>query len=255
MATAAQALAQISSGMTVTQLRTLAGTVDASVGNATLILNSGQVGGYPSHEISQWLSEASDTGLGKTVKTIADTEISSFLNDPAFNQALIDATNDPAYQGPPLSEILDGKDANGNRVNSTSFWDDASYRLSHGHTGDYELIMPDAPETGIAIQREIPALFDKTPSTGQKVNGINLQDWQANYDANKALAIAGGMTSQQAETFVRGEINDLILQTSKANLADLTVGKDLNNILHIDTTNTYLGQSFRFISISTSIRR
>lgn len=174
MATAAQALSQITNGMTVAQLRALANTVDASVGNSTLLLYSGGVGSdvgggtreFSAKELAENLSNASDSGNGKTVKTIGDTEIAKFLDDLSFRNALDDAiANDPAYSGATFNEVLDGKDASGNRVNNTSFWDDASKRLVEGHTGDYRLIMPELPGGSVAAATEIPALLEKAATT------------------------------------------------------------------------------------------
>lgn len=251
MTTVSDILNQITSGMSVDDIRALVNTWDMDVGDSTLILYSGGVGDinpqtgyrdYGARELAETLSDISDTGSGKTVKTIVDTGIKDLFDNTDFRTALQNAIdNDPSYQGRTVSQILDGLDASGDRVGD-GFWDDASRNLVNQHDGDFRLIMPDMPNGSVADVTEIPTLLEKNIIPGQKINGIDLIDWKAEYDSQKALAIAGGMTEADAEQFVKNEINILIQKTSNADLADLNIGRDTAGVLHIDT-NGYLGEA------------
>lgn len=224
--------------MTVSQLRALANTVDASVGDATLLLFSGGVGDllsdgstyqYGAGEIASALSD------GATVKTIKNTQAADFLNDLNFQAALQDAIdNDPSYMGQTLSQVLEGRDASGVRINNTSFWDDASRNLVSQHDGDIRLIMPNAPDDSVAMQTELPALLEKSGSQTQKINGIDLVEWQRSHDATVVAETAKNITSGQtlaeakanANASAFQDIKDLVRKTSAADLADTNIGKD-----------------------------
>ncbi|HNP52715.1 MAG TPA: hypothetical protein PKJ85_13110, partial [Nitrosomonas nitrosa] len=220
--------------MTVDELKALANSVDVSTGNSILLLYSGGVGevtdtitGYrkfSSGKLTEFLSN------GSTVKTIADTQISKFLESDDFIQALGNAANS---EGISYNSLYLGIDENGTRINNTSFWDEASARLVNQHTGDFRLIMPHAPDGSVAVETEIPTLLHKTIQPGQKVNGIDLQDWQNRYNAEKLLS---------GENAAKAELVSLIRATSNADLADMSVGRDATGKLYLDT-NSYLGRA------------
>ncbi|SDX17986.1 calcium-binding protein, partial [Nitrosomonas communis] len=220
--------------MSVNELRALANTVDVSTGNSTILLYSGGVGeiidpviGYREFKTSDFAESLSNAA---SVRTITDTQVGIFLKNVDFRQALEDAAN---REGLNFDTLYLGIDANGARINNTSFWDEASARLVNSHTGDFRLIMPHAPDGSVAVATEIPALLSKTIQLGQKVNGINLQDWQDRYRVEKLL---------NGENAAKTELVDLIRATSNADLAGMNVGRDSSGKLYIDT-NTYLGRA------------
>ncbi|MDV6345102.1 calcium-binding protein, partial [Nitrosomonas sp. Is37] len=219
--------------MSVNELRALANTVDVSTGNSTILLYSGGVGeitdpitGFRNFAAMQLAESLSN---GSTVKTIADTEISTFLKSDDFIQALRKAADS---EGIGYGALYLGVDANGVRINNASFWDEASARLVNSHAGDFRLIMPHAPDGSVAVATEIPALLSKTIQPGQKVNGIDLKDWQDRYQVEKLL---------YGENAAKAELVDLIRTTSNADLADVNLGRDSTGKLHVDT-NSYLGR-------------
>lgn len=108
--------------MSVTELRNLAGQVDVSAGNATLLLYSGGVGDDLGNGQRQFGARpiAENLADGINTKTIGDTEIGKFLNNrDVFQNALNSAA---ISEGKILSDILEGKDSSGNRINSNSFF-------------------------------------------------------------------------------------------------------------------------------------
>ncbi|MCB9985186.1 MAG: hypothetical protein H6864_05810 [Micavibrio sp.] len=145
MTTVSDILNQITSGMSVDDIRALVNTWDMDVGDGTLLLYSGGVGDidpqtgyrdYGARELAETLSDVSDTGSGKTVKTIVDTGIKDLFDNTDFRTALQNAIdNDPNYQGRTVTQILDGLDSTGSRVGD-GFWDDASRNLVNQHDGD-----------------------------------------------------------------------------------------------------------------------
>ncbi|PTQ88478.1 Ca2+-binding RTX toxin-like protein [Nitrosomonas nitrosa] len=220
--------------MSVNELRLLANNVDVTIGNSTLLLYSGGVGeiidpltGYREFKASDFAESLSNA---TSVKTIADTQIAIFLKNVDFRQALEDAA---AREGLNFDTLYLGIDENGTRINNTSFWDEASARLVNQHTGDFRLIMPHAPDGSVAVETEIPTLLHKTIQPGQKVNGIDLQDWQNRYNAEKLLS---------GENAAKAELVSLIRATSNADLADMSVGRDATGKLYLDT-NSYLGRA------------
>ncbi len=219
--------------MSVNELHALVNSVDASAGNSILLLWSGGVGNiansngeriFKAKDIAESLSNNS------SVKTIADTQIGKLLNLGDFRTALQDAA---IRDGLNFDALYSGADANGVRINNTSFWDTASARVVDGHTGDFRLIMPSAPIGSVAAETEIPVLLNKASVSGQKINGVDLKDWQDRYHADKLLS---------GESAAKAELIKLIGSTSKADLADMRIGKDATGKLHVDT-NSYLGKA------------
>ncbi|GKS69222.1 hypothetical protein W03_12260 [Nitrosomonas sp. PY1] len=219
--------------MSVNELRALANSVDASTGNSTLLLWSGGVGKdtnsngekeFKAKTIAESLSN------GSSVKTIADTQIGKLLNNIDFQTALENAAN---REGLNFKALYLGTDANGIRINNTSFWDTASARLVDGHTGDFRLIMPSAAIGSVAVETEIPTLLNKASLSGQKINGVDLKDWQDRYQVDKLLS---------GESTAKSELVKLIGSTSKADLADMRIGKDAAGKLYVDTSS-YLGKT------------
>ncbi|UJP04803.1 MAG: hypothetical protein LZF61_08045, partial [Nitrosomonas sp.] len=221
------------SPMSTTMLQDLANRVDASVGNATLLLYSGGVGEidaktgdrqFGARAIAEALTNET------TVKTIIDTEIGKLLREDDFKDALRSAAE---REGLSFDRLLEGKDVNGARISNDSFWDKASARLVNEHTGDFRLLMPNSPGSSVATDTEVPALLNKTVQPGQKLNGIDLTVWQDRYNADKLIS---------GENAAKSELIKLIGGTSKAELADLRLGVDSTGKLHIDT-NSYLGKA------------
>ncbi|WP_297324080.1 calcium-binding protein [Nitrosomonas sp.] len=219
--------------MSINELRALADSVDVNTGNSTLLLWSGGVGKdtnsngekeFKAKDIAESLSNDS------AVKTIADTQVGKFLNSDNFRAELRAAAN---REGLNFKALYAGTDVNDARINNTSFWDTASARLVDGHTGDFRLIMPSAPIGSVAAETEIPALLSKALLSGQKVNGVDLKDWQDRYRADKLLS---------GESMAKAELIKLIGSTSKADLADMRIGKDAAGKLYVDT-NSYLGKT------------
>ncbi|PXW89919.1 hemolysin type calcium-binding protein, partial [Nitrosomonas sp. Nm84] len=219
--------------MSVNELRTLTNSVDANLGNSTLVLWSGSVGTDANSNSGKEFKAkdiAESLANGSSVKTIADTQVGEFLRSSSFRTALNDAAN---REGLSFDTLYSGTDANGTRINNTSFWDTASARLVDGHTGDFRLIMPSAPIGSVAAETEIPALLNKASLSGQKINGVDLKDWQSRYHADKLLS---------GESTAKAELIKLIGSTSKADLADMRIGKDTAGKLHVDTSS-YLGKT------------
>ncbi|SDY86879.1 calcium-binding protein, partial [Nitrosomonas sp. Nm33] len=219
--------------MSVNELQALANTVDISTGNSTILLYSGGVGeitdpvtGYREFKALDFAESLSN---GSTVKTIVDTQSGKFLKSIEFREALGDAA---VREGVSFNALYLGINENGVRINNASFWDEASARLVNGHAGDFRLIMPHAPDGSVAVATEIPTLLSKTIQSGQKVNGIDLQDWQDRYQVEKLL---------YGENTAKAELVELIRTTSNADLADMNVGRDSVYKLHVDT-NSYLGR-------------
>ena len=211
--------------MSTNELRTLANSVDVSTGNSTLLLWSGSVEkDIKAKDIAESLSN------GDAVKTIADTQVGKLLLSDNFLMAVDNAAT---REGLNFDALYFGTDANGTRINNTSFWDTASARFVDGHTGDFRLIMPSASFGSVAAETEIPALLNKASLSGQKINGVDLKDWQDRYHADKLLS---------GESAAKAELIKLIGSTSKADLADMRIGKDATGKLHVDT-NSYLGKT------------
>ncbi|TXI19093.1 MAG: hypothetical protein E6Q62_05015 [Nitrosomonas sp.] len=219
--------------MSVSEFRALVNSVDANLGNSILLLWSGGVGNdtqpngkmeFKAKAIAESLSN------GTSVKTIADSEVGKILNNDDFKLALENAA---LREGLNFDALYSGTDDKGTRINNTSFWDTASARMVDGHTGDFRLIMPSAPIGSVAAETEIPALLNKASLSGQKVNGVDLKDWQDRYHADKLLS---------GESAAKAELIKLIGSTSKADLADLRIGKDAAGKLYVDT-NSYLGKA------------
>ncbi len=88
MAISAQdAINSITSNMTVSELRALANTVEASVGDSTLLLYSGGVGAYNAETGRYEYSAGNIAGTladGTNIKTISNTQINVFFNDYRF---------------------------------------------------------------------------------------------------------------------------------------------------------------------------
>ncbi|MBP7113693.1 MAG: calcium-binding protein, partial [Nitrosomonas sp.] len=219
--------------MSINELKALADSVDANTGNSTLLLWSGGVGKdtnsngekeFKAKDIAESLSNDS------SVKTIADTQIGKFLDSDEFRAELRAAANREELS---FNTLYAGTDVNDTRINNTSFWDTASARLVDGHTGDFRLIMPSAPIGSVAAETEIPALLSKSSLSGQKINGVDLKDWQDRYHADKLLS---------GENTAKAELIKLIGSTSKADLADMRIGKDAAGKLYVDT-NSYLGKT------------
>lgn len=142
--TAQQAIDQINSwnsdpGYTITiqNLKDLADQVDVSTGSAdTIILYSGGVGDvvdvqtgfreFRAKSIAEELSDLSFNGSVKSVVTIEDTQLANLLLNDDFISALNNAATNESLD---FDAIYTGVDAAGNRINNTSFWDDASFRL------------------------------------------------------------------------------------------------------------------------------
>ncbi|GJL74314.1 calcium-binding protein [Nitrosomonas sp.] len=233
-----QITARIETGnpMSVSELQTLANSVDANVGDSTLLLYSGGAGeivnpatGYREFS-SKFIAESLVNG--STVKTIENTQIRDFLFHDEFKTALTNAANS---EGKNFNALYDGTNGDGVRLDdiNNSFWDVASARLVDGHTGDFHLIMPNAPDDSVAIKTEIPALLNKGMLPGQHINGIDIKRWQDAFSAEKLL---------NGETTAKAEIDNLIRATSKATLADMFMGRDATGKLHVDTNN-YLGKA------------
>ncbi|MCC6921980.1 MAG: hypothetical protein IT525_02775, partial [Nitrosomonas sp.] len=148
--------------MSVSELQTLANSVDAGIGNSTLLLYSGGIGeivdsdrgvrSYAARDIAENLAD------GSTIKTIANTQIGEFLKSQEFRDSLNAAA---ISEGKDFDALYLGRNENGARINNNSFWDVASARLVNGHAGDFHLIMPNAPDDSVAIKTEIPALLNK----------------------------------------------------------------------------------------------
>ncbi|WP_196768045.1 hypothetical protein, partial [Streptobacillus moniliformis] len=99
------------------------------------INSNGERGEFKAKDIAESLSN------GSSVKTIADTQIGELLRSGNFRVTLNDAAN---REGLDFNALYSGTDANGARINNTSFWDTASARMVEGHPGDFRLIMPTA---------------------------------------------------------------------------------------------------------------
>lgn len=220
--------------MSVSELQTLANSVDAGIGNSTLLLYSGGIGeivdsdrgvrSYAARDIAENLAD------GSTIKTIANTQIGEFLKSQEFRDSLNAAA---ISEGKDFDALYLGRNENGARINNNSFWDVASARLVNGHAGDFHLIMPNAPDDSVAIKTEIPALLNKEMLPGQHVNGIDIKRWQDAFNVEKLL---------NGEIAAKAEIDNLIRATSQAALADMVAGRDATGKLHLDTHN-YLGQA------------
>ncbi len=256
MATAQEVLNQITDGMSVQELRDLMNTVDADPNADTVALYSGGVGDidpntgrnkYSSEEIAKALSEASgevDPVAGtdtRTTKTIFDTEVAKLIESDAFQSALEDAISDntdPRYDGLDIDNILSGRDTNGNRTGD-GFWDDASRNLVNAHDGSFEIIGANAPHDSVMYQTEIPALMDKGDTSGVKVNGIPLSDWQDKYNNefnnHYDEAIANGRTPQEATDIARAQasedMGDIARSKSTVDLGELDYGRDADGKL------------------------
>jgi len=231
-----QITARIDAGnpMSVSELQTLANSVDASIGSSTLLLYSGGIGEIidPVTGIRDFSAKAIAESLanGSTVKTIENTQVGNFLLDDDFIEALNSAAKS---EGKDFDALYLGRNENGARINNNSFWDVASARLVNGHAGDFHLIMPNAPDDSVAIKTEIPALLNKEMLPGQHVNGIDIKRWQDAFNVEKLL---------NGEIAAKAEIDNLIRATSQAALADMIAGRDATGKLHLDTHN-YLGQA------------
>ena len=82
--------------MSVSELRALANSVDASTGNSTLLLWSGGVGkDASSNGEKEFKAKAIAESLSNdsSVKTIADTQMGKLLNNIDFQTALENAAN------------------------------------------------------------------------------------------------------------------------------------------------------------------
>jgi len=136
---------------TVADIFSLIGTVNASVGNATALLNSGGTGnivgtnpdGSPLYQYSTQ-SIADSMANGTTVMTIRQTDVGEFLDSDQLDAALEaaierdyaangvssiywDATaNSGAGQLLDANQVLLGQNASGVRVTNNSGWDIAS---------------------------------------------------------------------------------------------------------------------------------
>jgi hypothetical protein len=119
---------------------------------------------------------------GTNIATIKDTQIRIFLDSDEFSAALDSAIvadiaahgTSSSYYNRSLDQVMLGQDANGVRVTSDSFWDDASRHLVEQHSGPFELIMPNGPDGSIAFQTEIPTLLEKSGAADVTINGISL---------------------------------------------------------------------------------
>jgi hypothetical protein len=224
-----QIAARVDAGnpMSISELQALANSVDASAGNSTLLLFSGGIGDIIDVDTGRRDFSAEDIAKslanGDTVKTIKDAQVGKFLSNLVFEEALETAARSESKD---YYSLLNGRDGN-------SFWDVASARLVNGHTGDFHLIMPNAPDDSVAIKTEIPALLNKEMLPGQHVNGIDIKRWQDAFNVEKLL---------NGEIAAKAEIDNLIRATSQAALADMIAGRDATGKLHLDTHN-YLGQA------------
>ncbi|TXI18287.1 MAG: hypothetical protein E6Q62_07030, partial [Nitrosomonas sp.] len=135
--------------LSISELRTLANSIDVTTGNSILLLWSGSLEKeIKAKDIAESLSNSS------TVKTIADTQVGKLLKSENFLMAVDNAAT---REGLNFDALYFGTDATGARINNTSFWDTASARMVDGHTGDFRLIMPSAPIGSVAAETEIPA--------------------------------------------------------------------------------------------------
>mgnify|MGYP003633408894 CR=1 FL=1 len=238
---------------TVDQIRALVNTWDMNVGGGTLLLYSGGVGELQPGGLREFkaVDIANALADGASVKTIEKTEINQLFANQDFREALDDAilrdttgvylqldsngNNVPRS----LDQVLLGKDINGARLGD-GFWDDASRNLVNQHTGDFRMIMPDLPGSSVAALTEIPALLDRGVVSGQKVNGIDLADWQAKYVSEKALMVAAGHSTADADALVKAEINNVIEKTSNFDLADLIIAKNGSGDIFFESAGSHL---------------
>ncbi|MEM9101025.1 MAG: hypothetical protein AAGB12_01775 [Pseudomonadota bacterium] len=125
-----------------------------------------------SSEIGKLLTD--DNFLNALNRTIAQEELGINFTDATQNQ--LNQISDIA------EKILFGKDTNGNRVDSASFWDLASEKYVSAAEGNFKLVLPDAlSDTSVFVQSELPALLNNTnideidgvsPSGTQSLSGF-----------------------------------------------------------------------------------
>jgi hypothetical protein len=251
--------------MSVQQLRTLANAVDVSVGNAILLLYSGGVGVLdPITGLNEFSANSVANALadGVHVKTIANTEVSSFLKNSSFENALDAAINaDVSTNGTnsqywdsianralDVDEVLNGLNASNERVTSSSFWDDASARLVNSHTGSFEIIGPNAPGDGVLMQTELSALLAKQNGAFSTVNGRLLSDWQVDAlgnpsaieDAIRATASPSSVAERMLMTddislrnyasLSKGAFSELGFSSPETIISDRINALSLNNV-------------------------
>ena len=218
--------------MSVSELRALADSVDASVGNSQLLLFSGGVGdvvdpdtGFREFSAGDMASSLAD---GTNVRTIAHTEIATFLEHDDFRGALQNAA---FSEGVDFDALYDGTN-NGTRINNTSFWDNASYNLVTQQLeagGDIIPFVHDTPANSVFSQSETRAILDFSGSSSSQIAGIDFAEWH-----NESFNFSNGDYAG-AQTY----LTDGLSQKSYFDSGAVQFFESGGELV-VDTTGTYL---------------
>jgi len=192
-------------GTLATQLRGQVNQLSVTVPNsqgATTLLYSGITGdGVHSGAVAQSLADANP---GKIV-TINQTDVAALLDKEniAFHEALKSALGNDVVA---YSHILEGKDASGNRVSTTSLWDDASRRFADAATGDVRTVTSLAGASGVFSQTEVGALLNNPNVTS--IDGIP----KSHYERMVNDALAQNLTQAEALNRVSATMSQVSLE-------------------------------------------
>jgi Ca2+-binding RTX toxin-like protein len=170
-----------------TQLTQLLEAMEARVaGSEVTLLYSGVINDTRMWKIAEKIGVDSD---GK-VATINQSGVGQLLNSSQFINA---ATKLAISDGLAPNELLWGEDANGNRINNTSFSDVASrHFVSNGEGAVRFLTDPNANPDGVLAKTEIPAVYDNQ-------NYTSIENFsRADFDARVAALEGTGLSTTQA---------------------------------------------------------